>query len=211
MAFSYTKGPIPAPRAPLVIKTSPSDVRSTLERNGTLTSRRSETFCRDSTTPTAPPMTSDEESMNGSLGRYQMHQMHSPSRKTPVAAVYARGSEWPGELTQADTALINEVQHLERDLTDFTISTLSDSDTRPLLGSGRDRERPESHLSGPSSSQTVAGSVRLMTSEERSKWNSKEEREHRKADHKLNEVRKRENEMSKLENEEKEVENGRFR
>ncbi|PAV77794.1 hypothetical protein WR25_01355 isoform F [Diploscapter pachys] len=213
MAFSYTKGPIPAPRAPLVIRTSPSDVQSTLERNGTLTSRRSEAFCRDSTTPTAPPMTSDEESMNGSLGRYQMHQKHSPSRKTPVAAVYARGSEWPGELTQADTALINEVQHLERDLTDFTISTLSDSDTRPLLGSSRDRDRQELHLSGPSSSspsQTVAGSVRLMTSEERNKWNSKEEREHRKADHKLNEVRKRENEMNKLENGEKEVEDGRF-
>ncbi|KHJ91890.1 hypothetical protein OESDEN_08230 [Oesophagostomum dentatum] len=123
----------------------------------------------------------------------------------PISAVYARSpardvtnsSVFHPSTNTEDTILCDEVEHLERDLTDFSLSSLNDlaDDTRPLI---IDNGRPSNHpkatgsFSASSSSTPSPSSVRLMTAEEVQRWHEKETREHKKADMKLDGSRRKE-------------------
>ncbi|XGW26729.1 hypothetical protein V3C99_007373 [Haemonchus contortus] len=172
---------------------------------------------RPSVSPSAPPLTESAlNSMNRSMqeefteltslnstgfsrtdevpGRYRP-PISAPFTK-PIAAVYARSParDYTGPAT-ADTILCDEVEHLERDLTDFSLSSLSDlvDDTRPLItGNGKVLTQPKATSSASSSSTPSPNSIRLMTAEEMQRWHEKETREHKKAQSHLSGGRRKE-------------------
>ncbi|KAK6046868.1 hypothetical protein COOONC_15629 [Cooperia oncophora] len=122
----------------------------------------------------------------------------------PISAVYARSPArdvtnttslaYTGPAT-ADTILCDEVEHLERDLTDFSLSSLTDivDDTRPLItGNGKPPSQPKTTGSASSSSTPSPNSIRLMTAEELQRWHEKETREHKKAQSHLSSGRRKE-------------------
>ncbi|CAJ0603569.1 unnamed protein product [Cylicocyclus nassatus] len=168
--------------------------------------------------PSAPPLT---ESALNSINRSMQEELaemsammaapyredssrHRPSISSPMAkpvsAVYARNprdttntSVFKSNPNTEDTILCDEVGHLERDLTDFSLSSLNDlaDDTRPLISDTRiTQPRPVSSAS--SSSTPSPNSIRLMTPDELQRWHDKETREHKKADAKLNGSRRKE-------------------
>ncbi|ETN86324.1 hypothetical protein NECAME_19548 [Necator americanus] len=103
----------------------------------------------------------------------------------PISAVYARTpardvtntSVFQSGPNTEDTILCDEVGHLERDLTDFSLSSLNDlvDDTRPLLSdNGRVTGQPRATSSASSSSTPSPNSIRLMTPEELQRWHDKE-------------------------------------
>ncbi|KAK5982120.1 hypothetical protein GCK32_016818, partial [Trichostrongylus colubriformis] len=121
----------------------------------------------------------------------------------PISAVYARSpardvtntsAAYTGPAT-ADTILCDEVEHLERDLTDFSLSSLNDlvDDTRPLIAdNGKELPPPRPTGSASSSSTPSPNSIRLMTAEELQRWHEKETREHKKAQSQLSVGRRKE-------------------
>ena len=86
----------------------------------------------------------------------------------------------------SDTILAAEVEHLERDLTEFSLSSMSE---RPLIPR---EEKPEKSVSLPQRVITGGSNVRPMTPEELEKWHNKQNREHKKADNLLFEVKRKE-------------------
>ncbi|EYC10540.1 hypothetical protein Y032_0055g2613 [Ancylostoma ceylanicum] len=177
---------------------------------------------RPSVSPSAPPLTeSAVNSMNRSMQeefaelssatnvhynddalRHHKPPIGVPMSK-PISAVYARSpardvtntSVFQSAPTTEDTILCDEVGHLERDLTDFSLSSLNDlvDDTRPLItDNGRLVGQPRATSSASSSSTPSPNSIRLMTPEEMQRWHDKETREHKKAESKLNGSRRKE-------------------
>ncbi|KAK6752466.1 hypothetical protein RB195_003720 [Necator americanus] len=176
---------------------------------------------RSSVSPSAPPLTESAlNSMNRSMQEEFVelsstpaapYRSETPRHKPPISAplakpisaVYARTpardvtntSVFQSGPNTEDTILCDEVGHLERDLTDFSLSSLNDlvDDTRPLLSdNGRVTGQPRATSSASSSSTPSPNSIRLMTPEELQRWHDKEAREHRKADSKLNGSRRKE-------------------
>ncbi|PIO67455.1 variant SH3 domain protein, partial [Teladorsagia circumcincta] len=188
------------------------------------TSSQASPQLRPSVSPSAPPLTeSAANSMNRSMqeefteltslnttsgfSRNDETSRHRPPISSPfpkpISAVYARSPArdvtntsvaYTGPAT-ADTILCDEVEHLERDLTDFSLSSLNDlvDDTRPLIsGNGRPPTQPRATSSASSSSTPSPNSIRLMTTEEMQRWHEKETREHKKAQSHLSTGRRRE-------------------
>ncbi|WKY08360.1 hypothetical protein Q1695_007689 [Nippostrongylus brasiliensis] len=176
---------------------------------------------RPSVSPSAPPLTdSAVNSMNRSMqeefneisstttGRVDDVPRHRPPISAPfvkpIAAVYARSpardvtntSVFHTGHSTADTILCDEVEHLERDLTDFSLSSIGDSvdDRRPLLSSdaGRAVSQQSAVSSASSSTSPSPNSIRLMTAEEIQRWHDKETREHKKAQSHLSGARRKE-------------------
>ncbi|KJH48926.1 p21-Rho-binding domain protein [Dictyocaulus viviparus] len=179
---------------------------------------------RHSLSPTAPPLTeSAVNSMNremqdqfnelstmrsiwrtGAVPLSSQNRLDISTPKTkPIAAIYARtptrdvsnSSASHALPCTADTVLCDEVEHLERDLTDFSLSSLNDliDDTRPLLSVGnRTCIPPEPSTSIPLSSTPSPNTVRLMTPDELHRWRDKETREHKKAQSHLSSSRRKE-------------------
>ncbi|PIO69464.1 variant SH3 domain protein, partial [Teladorsagia circumcincta] len=170
------------------------------------TSSQASPQLRPSVSPSAPPLTeSAANSMNRSMqeefteltslnstsgfSRSDETTRHRPPISSPfpkpISAVYARSPArdvtntsvaYTGPAT-ADTILCDEVEHLERDLTDFSLSSLNDlvDDTRPLIsGNGRPPTQPRATSSASSSSTPSPNSIRLMTTEEMQRWHEKE-------------------------------------
>lgn len=111
-----------------------------------------------------------------------------PAPRGPVAAVYARGKDIPTPASKADLALCEEIEHLNRDLTNYSIGTICDySEDRPLLESFN-KACSNSTSQHPSSEARL----RYMTEEETRKMNEKSIREHRKTEDLLKEERQKE-------------------
>uniref|UniRef100_A0A1I7TQ30 non-specific protein-tyrosine kinase n=1 Tax=Caenorhabditis tropicalis TaxID=1561998 RepID=A0A1I7TQ30_9PELO len=113
-----------------------------------------------------------------------------PAPRGPVAAVYARGKDIPTPVpTKADVALCEEIEHLNRDLTNYSIGTICDySEDRPLLESMNRTISSSSHAATPTSDARL----RFMTEDEVKKMNDKSIREHRKTEDLLKEERQKE-------------------
>uniref|UniRef100_A0A8R1HLY6 non-specific protein-tyrosine kinase n=1 Tax=Caenorhabditis japonica TaxID=281687 RepID=A0A8R1HLY6_CAEJA len=111
-----------------------------------------------------------------------------PAPRGPVAAVYARGKDIPTPASKADVALCEEIEHLNRDLTNYSIGTICDySEDRPLLDSFNRRTEVPS-----TSARSAEARLRYMTEDEARKMNEKSVREHRKTEDLLKEERLRE-------------------
>ncbi|EGT53842.1 CBN-ARK-1 protein [Caenorhabditis brenneri] len=111
-----------------------------------------------------------------------------PAPRGPVAAVYARGKEIPTPASRDDIALCEEIEHLNRDLTNYSIGTTCDySEDRPLLDSFN--RTSSIHQPPPPSSEAR---LRYMTEEEIQKMKDKSLREHRKTEDLLKEERQKE-------------------
>lgn len=150
---------------------------------------------RGSITPTAPPESlpnSLKHPLNGISVAIEDPQTTMNSQRLsaqprgPIAAVYARGKQIPSPRMTTDTSdlLCDEVQHLDRDLTNFSLSTIGDfSDTRPLLDAHRrQQERPPA----------TTGIIRIADDEEMKKLEAKKQKEHLKAEKSLREARQAE-------------------
>ncbi|EFO87337.1 CRE-ARK-1 protein [Caenorhabditis remanei] len=112
-----------------------------------------------------------------------------PAPRGPVAAVYARGKEIPTPASRSDVALCEEIEHLNRDLTNYSIGTICDySEDRPLLDSHQRtlNPLPSANLSSD------RDRLRFMTEEEVRKMGEKSIREHRKTEDLLREERQKE-------------------
>ncbi|KAJ1364364.1 hypothetical protein KIN20_024450 [Parelaphostrongylus tenuis] len=180
---------------------------------------------RHTASPSAPPLTSSiQDSAVNSMNRDMQeafselaaahslwgteappqHRLQISAPKTrPIAAVYARAptrdvantSVSNSSLSTADTMLCDEVEHLERDLTDFSLTSLNDlvDDTRPLLSENPRTPVPSESSCNVSLSSTPSPStVRLMTPDELQRWRDKETREHKKVQTHLNSSRRKE-------------------
>ncbi|UMM31411.1 hypothetical protein L5515_012898 [Caenorhabditis briggsae] len=109
-----------------------------------------------------------------------------PAPRGPVAAVYARGKDIPTSASRSDVAICEEIEHLNRDLTNYSIGTICDySEDRPLLDSFN-------KSCSNSTSHTPSSRLRFMTEDEARKMNEKSLREHRKTEDLLKEKRQRE-------------------
>ncbi|RCN47121.1 hypothetical protein ANCCAN_06845 [Ancylostoma caninum] len=203
--------------------TSPPVSRAPSQPPASTSQQSSPQVPRTSVSPSAPPLTeSAVNSMNRSMQeefaelssatnalynddaalRHHKPPISVPMSK-PISAVYARSpardvtntSVFQSAPTTEDTILCDEVGHLERDLTDFSLSSLNDlvDDTRPLItDNGRLTGQPRATSSASSSSTPSPNSIRLMTPEEMQRWHDKETREHKKAESKLNGTRRKE-------------------
>ncbi|CAJ0567176.1 unnamed protein product, partial [Mesorhabditis spiculigera] len=127
----------------------------------------------------------------------------SPNRQPPVCAVYARTPE-NAAVSQPSTSereLIDEVAHLDRDLADYSLSTMGGdyySDTRPLIKesshsghSTLETKRSSGSEVGGHSCSSSPPTVRLMSDEEVARWHEKENRLHSKVDKKLDAAARR--------------------
>uniref|UniRef100_A0A0K0D688 Uncharacterized protein n=1 Tax=Angiostrongylus cantonensis TaxID=6313 RepID=A0A0K0D688_ANGCA len=185
------------------------------------TSPQSSPPTRQTASPSAPPLTdSAANSLNRDMQeafnelttahslwgvdapRQRRLQISAPKTK-PIAAVYARTPTRDvtnscvsnSSQSTADTLLCDEVEHLERDLTDFSLSSLNDlvDDTRPLLSdNGRTPAPLEASNNASLSSTPSPSTVRLMTPDELQRWRDKESREHKKVQTHLSSSRRRE-------------------
>ncbi|CAD6199487.1 unnamed protein product [Caenorhabditis auriculariae] len=137
-------------------------------------------------------------SFNGGVRREPV-----PPPRGPVAAVYARGKDIPttahASEDKEDANLREEIQRLDRDITNFSLSTLGDfSDTRPLMDSFN---RRDADLEAKSARSQPEPKVRFMTDQELKKMEDKRLKEHRKAEEALKLERRREtNEREVLDN-----------
>ncbi|GMT26249.1 hypothetical protein PFISCL1PPCAC_17546 [Pristionchus fissidentatus] len=125
-------------------------------------------------------------------------------RPSPVCAVYARGTAngldlLSHSLHHADSSsscgsdpLLDRLEAVQRDLTDFSISSLASStagDTAPLLGD-RSRDPMRHNGLGPISSWNgEPTALRFMTDDEMEKLKEKQKKEHKKAEKELTEQR----------------------
>uniref|UniRef100_A0A1I7XID6 non-specific protein-tyrosine kinase n=1 Tax=Heterorhabditis bacteriophora TaxID=37862 RepID=A0A1I7XID6_HETBA len=94
----------------------------------------------------------------------------------------------------ADNILCDELGHLERDLTDFSLSSINDfSDTRPLLNTMAVKDTMQQLKGNETASKfPLTSAVRVMSSEEMARWQDKQEREHKKAEGRLGVIKKKE-------------------
>ncbi|CAI5448117.1 unnamed protein product [Caenorhabditis angaria] len=130
-----------------------------------------------------------------------------PAPRGPIAAVYARGREIPTSPSKADSRLVDEIEHLNRDLTNYSISTICDySEDRPLLESATSNKPSTSNFSSSQESK-----IRFMTEKEMEKIEGKSWKEHRKTDEILREERMKEiQKTNEKREEENEIEGGLF-
>ncbi|CAB3409355.1 unnamed protein product [Caenorhabditis bovis] len=111
-----------------------------------------------------------------------------PAPRGPIAAAFN------SKLTKEDAALCEELDHLNRDLTNYSLSTISDfSDERPLL----DSFNRQGTSKIPVESKDEAR-IRFMTNDEIKKMNEKSVKEHRKTEEMLKEERNRERKFATL-------------
>ncbi|CAJ0944781.1 unnamed protein product, partial [Mesorhabditis belari] len=123
----------------------------------------------------------------------------SPNRQPPICAVYARTPENAAvsHPSTSDRILMDEVAHLDRDLTDFSLASLGGSDysdTRPLIPVSPTQTLEIKRSSGSDLGHSCSSSpptVRLMSEEEIARWHDKESKQHNKIDKKLEETNRR--------------------
>ncbi|CAI4231837.1 unnamed protein product [Auanema sp. JU1783] len=118
-----------------------------------------------------------------------------PKKRTgPVSAVYARtpNAGLHGTTNASDCRLESEVQNLERDLTDFSLSTFDFSETRPLLQSSQ-----ETRTKRVSPIKQSVTEVRMMTNDELGRWKEKQIKEHKRAESVLSQGKFQESNLSK--------------
>ncbi|VDL76086.1 unnamed protein product [Nippostrongylus brasiliensis] len=156
---------------------------------------------RPSVSPSAPPLTRFFGDFRGLVVVCALNTSPSAPRDRSISAYLGardvtNTSVFHTGPSTADTILCDEVEHLERDLTDFSLSSIGDSvdDRRPLLSSdaGRAVSQQSAVSSASSSTSPSPNSIRLMTAEEIQRWHDKETREHKKAQSHLSGARRKE-------------------